>query len=212
MFRNYLLLAWRNLLKNRLYAFLNIMGLSVGLACCFLIIIFIRHEQRYDDFQEHQEQAYRVTYLPRFADPNLELTLNPAPLAPLLSAQIPEIQEAARIYPRSISVRTTGNDRQFEMENGCFADSNIQRILTFHFLEGHAATALNEPFSIVLSAESAQKLFGQGQALGQSLYLANQGPFKVTGVVQDWPSNAHLRFDFLTPYNSMFDVEPALGR
>ncbi|MEO6037720.1 MAG: hypothetical protein ABIQ93_04845 [Saprospiraceae bacterium] len=125
MFRNYFKIALRNLLKNRLYAFLNIAGLSVGLACCFLIILFIRHEGSYDDFQGHQAQAYRATYLPRFADPNLELILNPAPLAPLLAAQIPEIRQAARIYPRSISLRATASDRQFEMEDACFADMYI---------------------------------------------------------------------------------------
>ncbi|HRI60043.1 MAG TPA: ABC transporter permease, partial [Saprospiraceae bacterium] len=212
MLQNYIKIALRNLLKNRLYAFLNITGLALGLACCFLIMLFIRHERSYDNFQINQKTAYRVNYLPKFADPDMVLINSPAPLAPLLAAQIPEIKVAARMYPRSVSVREPESDRQFEMEDAHFADSTILQILTFDFLEGHPATALNEPFSIVLNQTNARKLFGNQSALGKSIYLANQGPFKVTGVVKDWPSNAHLRFDFLAPYAAMFDIEPGYSR
>jgi len=212
MIQSYLKIALRNLLKNRLYTFLNISGLALGLACCFLVILFIRHEQSYDNFQLNQKTAYRVNYLPRFADPDMVLVNSPAPMAPLLAAEIPEIQVAARMYPRSVSLREPGSNQQFEMERAHFADSSILQILTFEFLEGHAATALNEPFSIVLNETNAQKLFGGQSALGKPLYLANQGPFKVTGVVRDWPSNAHLRFDFLAPYAAMYDIEPGHSR
>ncbi|GAB4498347.1 MAG: ABC transporter permease [Saprospiraceae bacterium] len=212
MLQNYLKIALRNLSKNRLYAFLNIAGLALGLACCFLVILFIRHEHSYDDFQKNEKTAYRVNYLPRFADPDMTLINSPAPMAPLLAAQIPEIKVAARMYPRSVSVREPVSNKQFEIEDAHFADSTILQILTFDFLEGHAATALNEPFSIVLNETNARKFFGDQPALGKSLYLANQGPFKVTGVVRDWPSNAHLRFDFLAPYAAMFDIEPGYSR
>ena len=212
MLENYLKIALRNLLKNRLYAFLNIAGLALGLACCFLIILFIRHERSYDDFQVNQKTAYRVNYLPRFADPDMTLINCPAPMAPLLAAEIPEIKVAGRMYRRSVSVSDPEHNVQFEMEDAHFSDSTILHILTFDFVEGHAATALNEPFSIVLNETNARKLFGNQSALGKSLYLANQGPFKVSGVVRDWPSNAHLRFDFLAPYASMFDIEPGYSR
>ncbi|MBC7775658.1 MAG: ABC transporter permease [Phycisphaerae bacterium] len=212
MIQNYLKIALRNLQKNRLYAFLNIVGLALGLACCFLVILFIRHERSYDDFQVHQKTAYRVNYHPRFANPDLSLTRNPAPMAPLLAAQIPEIQVAARMYPRSVSLREPGSNQQFEMADAHFADPGIFQILTFQFLEGNANSALNEPFSLVLNETNARKLFGGEAALGKSLYLANQGPFEVTGVVRDWPSNAHLRFDFLTPYTAMYDIEPGYTR
>ena len=212
MIQNYLKIALRNLQKNRLYAFLNIVGLALGLACCFLVILFIRHERSYDDFQIHQKTAYRANYHPRFANPDMVLTRNPAPMAPLLAAQIPEIQVAARMYPRSVSLREPGSNQQFEMADAHFADPGIFQILTFQFLEGSARSALNEPFSIVLNETNARKLFGDQTALGKSLYLANQGPFKVTGVVRDWPSNAHLRFDFLAPYAAMFDIEPGHTR
>ncbi len=212
MIQNYLKIALRNLQKNRLYTFLNISGLALGLACCFLVILFIRHERSYDDFQVHQKTAYRVNYHPRFANPDLLLTRNPAPMAPLLAAQIPEIQVAARLYPRSVSLREPGSNQQFEMADAHFADPGILQILSFQFLEGDANSALNEPFSIVLNETNARKLFGEQPALGRSLYLANQGPFKVSGVVRDWPSNAHLRFDFLAPYTAMFDIEPGYTR
>ncbi|MBL7796135.1 MAG: ABC transporter permease [Saprospiraceae bacterium] len=212
MLIHYIKIAARNLWKNRGYSFITLSGLAVGMACCFLLWLYVHHERHYDDFHPTGERLYRVDYHADFSGSAFVLGRIPAPIAPLLPDNFQQIEQVARLYPRSISVREAGSDKQFELENAMFADSTVQAVFGLSFLQGNPATALNRPFSLVLTEETAQRLFETTDVLGRQVLLANGGPYAVTGVVRGFPDNAHVHFDCLAPYRNMVDAEPPHAR
>ncbi len=213
MFKITLQLALRNLWKQKGYTSINLLGMALGMACCFLIVIYIQHERHYDRFHPNGDRLYRVNYQATFSGSAFELTRTPAPVGPLLAEQFPQVEVATRMFPRSISVRDPKNDRMFELEEALFVDSTVNRVFQFDFLRGNPETALSDPFSIVLSEETARQVFGKTDALGESLLLGGQKtPFVVTGVVRNFPETAHIHFDFLAPFANIVDVEPAFAR
>lgn len=212
MLQNYFKIALRNLWKHRSYTFINLAGMSVGMACCFLLLIYVNYEKHYDDFHPKGDRLYRLNYLADFSGSNFELVRVPAPIGPAMKDYFPQIDQVARMYPRSISLREVNTDKQFEIERAMFADSTVQEVFEMKYLQGNASTALNRPFSLVLTDETALRLFGEKEVLGRQVLLANEGPFTVTGVVQAFPDHAHLHFDMLVPYRNMVDVEPPHAR
>ena len=212
MVRNYLLVAWRNLWKQRTYTFINLSGMAVGMACCFLLLLYVYHERHYDEFHPNGDRLYRVSYHADFSGSAFELPRIPAPIAPMMGPYFPQVEQVARLYPRSISLRATDSDQPFEIEQAVFADSLVQTVFEFSFLKGDPETAFRRPFSVVLTDESAARIFGQAEPLGKQVLLANQGPFTVSGVVKAFPENAHLHFDLIAPFRNMVDVEPVFAR
>jgi putative ABC transport system permease protein len=216
MYRNYLLVAWRNLRSNKLFSFISIFGLALGMTCCFLILLYVRNELSYDGFQKKADRIYRMTYLPKFARLTKGLPLLPPPVAPQLNNFFPEIEESARLYKRTATIAPTATiaeeNRKFHEERFFFADPAILKIFSFHFLEGSPEQALSHSFSVILAATSARKYFGNEPALGRTLLLDGVYPLKVTGVVVDFPDNSHLHIDLMTNYETMFATIPDEGR
>lgn len=212
MLQNYVKLAFRNLLKNGQYTFINLSGMAVGMACCFLIVVYLHYEQHFDGFFPNLDRLYRVHYHARFSETPFELPTVPAPMGPVLPTQFPQIEASARLFLRSISVREPSGDRAFEIENAAFADSTTQAVLGFEYVKGDAATALEQPFSLVLTEETARRVFGDRDPMGQQLRLANEAVFTVSGVVRTLPHQSHLQFDLLAPFRNIPDVEPASAR
>jgi putative ABC transport system permease protein len=212
MQHNYLALAFRNLRKNAKYSLINLIGMTVGMACCFLILAYLRYEKNFDTFFPKGDRLYRVHYHIDFSGEPLDLNRVPAPIGPAMPDYFPQVELVTRLYPRSISVREQQSDRQFEIEDSMFADSTVQDVLGFDFLYGDPATALNEPFSMVLTDETAQKVFGTTQVMGRQLKVANEAIFTVTGVVRRLPRQSHLNIGMLLPYRNIPDVEPASAR
>ncbi|HFA48307.1 MAG TPA: FtsX-like permease family protein [Bacteroidetes bacterium] len=212
MLINYLKISFRNLWKNRAYTFINLSGMAVGMACCFMLLIYIFHEMDYDSYHPNVDRLYRINYHASFGGTERVLGQIPAPIAPLMRQDFPQIEQIARMYNRSISVRAVGSEQNFEIENAVFTDSSLQAVFGFAYLQGDATAALDRPFSIVLTEETAKKVFGQKDPMGGQLLLANKGPFTVTGVLRDIPENSHLRADLLVPYRNMADVEPDYAR
>ncbi|TNE59257.1 MAG: ABC transporter permease [Bacteroidetes bacterium] len=213
MIKNYLKIASRNLWKQKGYTAINLFGMAVGLMCCFLILLYVRHERQYDRFHESVDRLYRVNYQAKFSGSTFELTRIPAPIGPRLVDNFPQIETAARFYPRSISVRDPEQDRQIEIPNALFADSTATQVFDFEFVQGNPEQALQEPFTVVLTEETAERFFGTRQALGRTLLLAGQQqPFKVNAVVRDFPEQAHLHFDLLVPFSNIVDTEPDYAR
>jgi len=202
MIKNYLLVAIRNLSKGKAFSLINILGLAVGLTCCFLIMLFVRDELSYDHFQNKLDRLYRITYTPKFAGLNKGLPILSTAAAPLLSNYFPGIETSARLFRRSATIQKDlkkTEERQF-----FFGDSTILDIFTFHFLQGDPGHALTNPFTVVLSASAARKYFGNAPAVGQSIRLDGDYPLLVTGVFADFPDNSHLHIDLLTTYQTMF--------
>jgi len=203
MFRNYLTIAIRNLISHKLYSAINILGLAIGLACVILIALFVRYETSYDKHWSKADQIYRIvrTFKAGNGSPDLYLATNAPQTGPLIKADFPELEQVIRIWGYRLLV---GRDDVSFYETGIkFTDPEVFEVFDIPLLQGDPATALSEPFSIVLDQASARKYFGEEDPMGKSLLLENQMPLKVTGIMQDLPNNTHLRLDMLASLSSM---------
>ncbi|HTI07470.1 MAG TPA: ABC transporter permease [Puia sp.] len=210
MYKNYLLVAWRNLRRNKLFSFISIAGLALGMTCCFLILLYVRNELSYDRFHKNADRIYRTTYLPKFAGVTNPLPFLPPPAAPLFTNYFPEIGESARLFAQTATI-ALGNQK-FSEQRFFFADPAILKIFTFDFLEGSPEQALAQTFSVILSAKTARKYFGNTPALGKTLLLDGKDPLLVSGVVADFPDNSTIHTDLITNYETMFATLPEEGR
>lgn len=204
MIKNYLLVAFRNFRKGKVFSFINIMGLAVGMTCCFLIMLFVRDELSYDKFQTKLDRLYRITYTPKFAGLDKGLPMLSTAAAPLLKDYFPGIETSARLFRRSATIQQGVN--KTEEKRFFFGDSTILDIFTFHFIQGDPRHALTNPFTVVLSASAARRYFGDAPAVGQSIRLDGEYPLLVTGVFTDFPDNSHIHIDLLTNYETMFST------
>ena len=202
MLKNYLTITLRNLTKQKLYAFINIFGLAVGIAFCALIFLYVRDELTFDRFHEKAERIYRVTTQNLTPDGGVESewTWQPMPLAEALRADLPEVEQTMRLTDRTQVVRY--GDKTFE-ETILFTDPSIFTIFSFPLRQGHPATALSDLNSIVLSEQAARKYFGQEDPTGKTLQVRFDDAFHdvtITGVAENVPGNTSIRFDFLMPF------------
>jgi len=209
MFRNYLKIALRHLARNKTFSAINILSLSIGMACCFLILIFVKDEFSFDQFQEKKDRIYRLAYSPRVNSGMGELARTPPPVAPLLKDFFGEIESVARMYPAEITVevREGSQKEQYELDQVYFADSSIVDIFSFELLDGQIKESLNRPFTVVLPESNARLFFGRTDVVGETIWIKGQYPFEITAVVKDYPPNSHMHFDVLVHYNNMGDVE-----
>lgn len=208
MFKNYLKIAFRNLLKNKVYSLINIFGLAIGMAACFFIFQYIRFELSYDKFHVNGENIYRVpiTHVRGFSQ-GANILNHPA-VGPAMKAEFPEVIAQARIAPAGVFEKNItvshddgkGNVTRFNESRIFVADPSFLTMFSFPFVEGDPATALNEPGNIVISETTARKYFGNSSALNQTLDF-NGGPLKVTGIFRDIPENSHIKFDLLANIN-----------
>jgi putative ABC transport system permease protein len=204
MLRNFFKTAGRNILKYKAYASINFLGLTTGLTLALLILTYVRSELSYDRFQVNADRLYRIRYV---APNGLEIASSPPPIAPLMKDFFPEVEDAARIYRRNVSITIPDNEQTFEENNIAFADSSLMRMFTFEFVKGNPDLALKDKFTVVITEEMAKKYFGDKDPIGESLIFAGKHPFKVTGVMKEYPDNSHINFNMLVPYENMFDLE-----
>ncbi|WP_276485893.1 ABC transporter permease [Paraflavitalea pollutisoli] len=197
MWRNYFKTAFRNLLRTKAYASINIAGLTIGLTAFWLIALYIADELSYERFHTQANRIYRVAQHTRWDGGDMHQASTSAPFAPALKDYFPQVQEATRIIPEGGGI-IAYNNKPIKAEDIFFADANIFKVFTYPFLAGDANTALARPESIVLSETLARKLFGDPRkALNQTVYFSNNYPNLVTGVMRDVPANTHLRFSGL---------------
>ena len=193
MLTNYLRVALRTLRRHPGYALLNAVGLAVGIACCLFLLLFVQDELSYDRHHQDAEQVFRVSA----AFDEREIALTPPMVADLLMAEVPAVEAVARINRAwGVSLVRAG-DRAFEETGFFFADASVFDVLTIPFDKGDPATALARPNTVVLTASTAQRYFGDTDPIGQTLTRNDVHDLEVTGVVEDVPANAHFRFDFL---------------
>ncbi|MEM1128459.1 MAG: ABC transporter permease [Bacteroidota bacterium] len=204
MIQHHVKVSFRHLYKQRFYSLINILGLAVGLACCLLILLFVRQELSYDQHYTDGDRIYRVLREYPYAENGIKGAFSSTPLAETLVQDFPEVVNAARIAPEMFEagtnlVRTTGTTQNRYEERFIYTDPALLDLFGFPMVEGHAATALTEPFTVILTASKAQQFFPGTSALGQTLILNNntERPFTVTGVMEDLPENTHFQFDYL---------------
>ena len=200
MFRNYLTVAVRNLVKHKLYSAINIVGLAVGLAACILILLFVRNELTFDRHVAEAERVHQVVIraqLPGRAADTVANTM--VPLADAMKQAFPEVELRANLVSQGITLRQ--GDKLFA-ETVLAADPEFLEIFDLEFLEGDRATALRDRAGLVLGEEAARKYFGDEPALGRTMTIDGQHDVRVTGVLKALPPNTHLRFDMLMPMGS----------
>ena len=204
MFKNYLKIALRNLRRHKGYTFINIAGLTVGMACCAVILLFIWQELRYDRFHQKAERIYRMT-MSNTHDGNTHTgAVMAAPIGPALVAEYPEIRQAVRLQAPYNSTPIKYQNQQFYEKELYYADPNIFAVFDFPLQQGDAATALQHPQSVVLSPDAAKKYFGAENPLGKILQIdRGEREFQVTGVLQTIPQTSHVRPDFLIPFSNL---------
>ncbi|MCP4727684.1 MAG: FtsX-like permease family protein [bacterium] len=204
-FENYLKIAFRNILKQKVYSSINIMGLAIGMACCLLISLWVFDELSYDRFHENAENIYRVEADVDHGDRIFHTYSSPHQFVPLAKGTIPEVSGATRCTRFGGIQIKFGNSSYFERDV-IAADPDIFQMFSFPFLEGDPATALSEPNSIVISERTAEKYFGKDESpLGKILSVENTFDFKVTGVLKNVPDNSSIRLDIVIKFDFVYD-------
>jgi len=202
MLKSYIKIAWRNLSKNRLYSLVNIGGLTVGIACCILIGLYLANELSYDRFHRNADRLVRVT---TEYTVNGALTLEgfcPKPAGPQLAGAFPAIASFVRLLSIEPYVVRYG-DKAFVEPKFLFADSTFFTLFTFPLIEGDAHSALDAPGKIVISRSMEIKYFGEGKALGKVLQVGGTRGYVVSAVAADAPSNSQIQFSFIASFSSL---------
>jgi putative ABC transport system permease protein len=206
MFRNHLKIAWRNLMKYKFISFINLFGLTVGLTCCLLILTYVLNALSYDRYNKNADQIYRVTRT--FYNGNGEESLNLSTISPpfgyYLPTDFPEIQTMTRLLNNG-TTPLRYKDKLINEQNVYFADENLFDVFTIKVEEGNPKTALKEPFSVMLTEETAKKYFGNEDPINKVLRANSQFDVKVTGVYKAFPSNAHMHPNILVSFNTLKD-------
>lgn len=202
MLRNYFLVAFRNIIKQKFYAFINILGLTTGVTATLFIIIYVADELSYDRFHANIDNMYRIGLHGRLAGQEIEVNATPPPLVSALKNEVPGVKDAIRLY-RWTDVIISYEDIIFTEDDIFHTDSTFFSFFSFKLLKGDPETALKEPNSIVLTQSSSRKFFGDDDAMGKILIFSNdKKAMKVTGVVEDPPSNSHFKFNYLVSFSS----------
>ncbi|MCP9752067.1 ABC transporter permease [Ferruginibacter sp. HRS2-29] len=194
MFKNYFNIALRNLWKNKGISTINILGLSLGIATCLLIMLFVQKELSYDRFNEKSDRLYRVTFNSRMQGGDLKEASVMPPVAQTLKNDYPEVEEATRLQARGGTRITYGN--KVFTDGLAYVDPNFFTVFTLPLEKGNAATALLEPNTAIITSVLAKKYFGTADPIGKVLTLKDQHTFfTVTGVVKEIPENSHFHFE-----------------
>ena len=205
MFKNHITVAIRTLLRHKIYSFVNISGLAVGIACCMLIMLFVQDELSYDKFHKNANQIYRVLWDTRYGDNEWTTPYVSVPISETLRERYPEVIHSTRLRRESQTIRRESN--HVIEKNFYFAESSFLDVFTVSFIAGDPATALNAPNAVILTEQSAQRYFPNRDPMGQPLELNDGTSLQVTGVVKAFPPQSHFHFDFLAPLKTLPIIE-----
>jgi putative ABC transport system permease protein len=207
MFKNYFKLAYRNLLRHKRYAFLNITGLAVGLAACLLMGGYVIHELSFETMHPSRERIFRVNGRIPMGGQILLNGVVGAPLGPAVEASIPEIEESVRILRRH-NVPIQIEDNEFKEKKLFFAEKEILEVFSVPLLRGNPETALQAPFTVIINESLARKYFGDHNPLGKSirLTLGKTYDFQITGIMKNMPSNTVLRTPMIASFATIYQT------
>lgn len=203
MLRNYLIVALRNMKKQKFFAAINVAGLATGISVCMLIWLYVSDELSYDKFHRDYRNMYRVALRGRLAGQEFNTANTSVPLGPAMLTDIPGVEEMVRIFPvGSVSGVAFRYEDHIHSETKVFgADSNFFSFFSFELLKGDVKTALREPNSVVITESLAKKYFGNDEPIGKIIIIGNdKWPCKVTGVTRGAPSNSHIQFNAILSY------------
>lgn len=190
MIKNYFKIAFANLIESKVYSIISISSLSIGLAVCILLLLYVSHELSYDRYHEKSDNIYRLCQ---------EVHPYQAPgTAKYLADNLPEIKSFARILPRD-NILVKIDNQMFKEDKVAWVDTELFDIFSFEFMQGSAANSLQQPSTAVITEKMAHKYFGNENAIGKMFKVSSEYDYTVVGVIKDMPQNSHFTFDlFLT--------------
>jgi putative ABC transport system permease protein len=211
MFKNYLKTAWRNLWKNKVFSAINIIGLSIGMAACIVIMLFVFYEKSFDNF--HSKNIYRLNEVQKFEGmvASQKVALSMFPMGPTLKNEFPEIKNFTRIHWAD-KVQMTYGDKRVFLPEMYFVDSTFFQLFDFKLIKGNRQTVLQKSNSTVLTEAGAEKLFGKEDPIGRTVthYGQDTTSFVVTGIMQNVPQNSQLQFDGLLSFSTIYNAHPEM--
>ncbi|QJB40745.1 ABC transporter permease [Chitinophaga oryzae] len=204
MFRNYYRIAFRHLQRHKFLTVINVFGLAVGMACCILIVLYVRDELSFDRFHRKADSIYRLTKVEsNSANGSMDHGANTQiAVGPALKKEISGIKDAVRIFTPGTTLYTYGDKKILEAHTG-YADASFFQMFDFPLLEGDPATALSTPYTVVLTAGAAKRYFGQESPMGKLLKVGNKYNCTVTGVAADMPANTDLRMEVIQSFATL---------
>jgi len=195
MFKNYFKIALRNLLRHKSFSAINILGLSIGIATCLIIMLFVQNELSYDRYNKKADRIVRVVFKGTVQGNEMKEASVMPPVAQALRTEFPEVQEATRLSRGGVP-RITIGEKVFREDEMVFVDSNFFQVFTLPFVKGDSKSALIEPNTIVISKAIAEKYFGKDDPMGKLIVLNDEkASYKITGVMDNIPVNSHFRYD-----------------
>ncbi|WP_268124411.1 FtsX-like permease family protein [Roseivirga pacifica] len=207
MFKTYLMVAYRNVINQKVFSFINISGLAIGLTCFVLIALFIQNELSYDKFHENSDRIYRLVENFESEGVGEHSASLPFPTGPTLAGEYPaEVKQQVRFFnfqSPTVALAYKEANKAFNESRFFFADSSFLSMFDFALVQGNPRTALDNPNALLITESMAQKYFGDEDPMGKVLEFQGQQPLQVTGVLADAPLNAHFQFDFIASFSSL---------
>ena len=199
MIKNYLKVAFRNIVRQKEFSIINILGLALGMTISLLLLLWAQDELLYDKFHENLDNIYQISMINEDTSPASAGRTIPNQLVPVILENFSEVKNAARIHSINDLILTYEN-KTLQEDNFLLAEANFLEMFSFSLIEGDPQTALTETTSIILTKSSAEKFFGKESALGKSLMINNSIPFTVTGIIEDCPEKSSIYFDYIMPF------------
>jgi putative ABC transport system permease protein len=206
MFKNYLKVAFRSLNKNRTYALINILGLALGLMVTILVFIFVKDETSYDKHWNGYDRMYRTGIKADMMGQKMDAPVSPSPMAQALRTEFDEVETATRFQPVRQEILMRREQNKVYIQKGVYADSSFFNVFDYEFVHGDAKSALNEPNALVLTEETASKLFGDKNAMGEIVNYDNRRDYIVKGIVKEPQGHTHFNFDMFMAQNDIQNI------
>ncbi|WKK66109.1 ABC transporter permease [Lutimonas zeaxanthinifaciens] len=206
MLKNYFKVALRNLSRNKVYAFINILGLGLGLAITILVFMFVKDETSYDKHWHGYDRIYRTGIKADMMGQKMDGPSSPSPMAQSFRTEFNEVETATRFQPVRQEIMMRQEQNKVYIQKGVYADSSFFKVFDYEFAHGNAESALNEPNAIVLTEETAKKLFGDKSAIGEVVNYDNRRDYIVKGIVKEPKGHSHFHFDMFMAQNQIENV------
>lgn len=206
MLKNYLKVAFRTLNKNRVYAFINIFGLALGLTVTILVFLFIKDETSYEKHWSDYDRVYRTGIKADMMGQKMDAPVSPSPMANAFRTEFTDVETATRLNPVRQEIMVRNEQTKIYVQKAAYADSTFFKVFDYKFIHGNATEALNEPNAMVLTEETAKKLFGDENAMGKIVNYDNRNDYIVKGIVEEPKGHAHFQFDMFMAQNDIRNV------
>jgi putative ABC transport system permease protein len=200
MLKNFLIISFRNLIRQKGFSLINLLGLTMGLTVSFLILLYVFNELSYDKFHKDSHRIYRIAISGNLGEMPLNVAVTPGALAMNLAREMPEVEEYTLFEHLSGDQLFRSGDNKFYENHLVYADERFFRIFNFTFLYGDPETALTDPYTLVLKRSISERFFGTANSIGEIIKLNNDKDYIVTGIIEDPPDETHLAVNFIASF------------